>query len=158
MESCRVVGVNPFNLQDAVKNMREVDEFEFTILGETKEQAVQRCIALSDEVHVMAEESTNKPVWVWGFGQEDLQPRGYDCVWGFGTDLMRKHKWQFIDRMTASCNLRLERSRRLTNYVWENNHAAIKGLGLMGFTVMHHVRIPIGERKVLFIPFTKEAV
>ena len=141
MESCKVVGMDPFIVQDAIEKMRDIDILEFTVLGESKYDAVFRCANMSDEMHALVTFEGDEPVFVWGFGPNPTRP-GWDVAWGFGTDLMVKHRWEFIGRMGESVNRRLSRCKGVSNYVYQFNTEAIKGLHEMGFTGVRGQAIP----------------
>lgn len=141
-------------IQYVADNMRQADITEIAAShGYTPIEALMKGVAISTLSSVALINS--EPCAVFGLVVENIVT-GFGVPWLLGTDLIFKHKREFIEHTRVGVAEMLEVCPRLENWVHCKNVKSIRWLKSMGFTMSDPE--PIGVNGELFMRFTRCAV
>ena len=114
--------------------------------------ALQGCLEASDRTFVGCTED-GEPGVLWG-----TQPvpgvREVGWIWMVGSDLMVRHRWEFLAQAKRFLPLAHERYPILTNHVDERNAVHIRWLRWMGFSFLRRIE-QWGAAGIPFIEFAR---
>jgi len=148
--------VKPTNelIQHVADNMRQADRIEIAAShGYTPIEALVKGVDRSKLCAVAL--INDEPCAVFGLVVENIVT-GFGVPWLLGTDLIFKHKREFIEQTKTGVAEMLEVCPRLENWVHCKNVKSIRWLKSMGFTMSDPK--PIGVNGELFMRFTKCAI
>ena len=149
--SVKFVKPNSDLVQYVANNMRQADRIEITAShGYTPIEALVKGVAISTLSSVAL--INDEPCAVFGLVVENIIT-GFGVPWLLGTDLIFKHKRDFVEHTRIGVDEMLEVCPRLENWVHCENVKSIRWLKSMGFTMSDPK--PIGVNGELFMRFTK---
>lgn len=131
--------------------MRNKDALECEAYGHTTLSAL--LVGLNSSVEVFTGTVDGEPVCMFGYSLpcligDEAEP------WLLGTDEMARHATAFLRRNRPFIADLRKRFRRLSGWVYEQNHSSVRWLRWLGFTVRPEVRIIGG---IPFRPFELES-
>jgi hypothetical protein len=119
--------------------MRAADVFEVLMMSRSEPlTALRRGLALSSEA--WAGTVDGLPVCLFGIVPRSLLS-DVAAPWLLGTDEIALHAWGFLRRNRAVVARWRIQYRRLENFVWAGNEAAIRWLDWLGFTFDEELEI-----------------
>lgn len=146
----KFVHVTPSAVQHIADNMRQADVDEVMAShGHTAHEAMTFSIRASQLVSVV--EIYDEPSCVVGLTAGKSTITRVGSPWMLGTDNITKHRKIFVKSSPVVIEDMLHECNLLSNYVHVKNHASIRWLKGLGFTIESPVEYGINEE--LFHPF-----
>lgn len=134
--------------------LRRADVVECHAVGVTDlEQALRA--GLERSVLAWVAEVDGEPVAALGVAPIDGLMGDRGAAWMLGTDLVTRHQWALMRLAPGYIERMLSAFSHLLNFVHADNHAAVRWLKRMGFTV--HPAQPHGPHGALFHFFEMKA-
>ena len=152
--SVKFVKPNSDLVRYVADNMRQADRIEIAAShGYTPHEALVKGVARSKLCAVAL--INDEPCAVFGLVVENIVT-GFGVPWLLGTDLIFKHKREFVEHTKIGVDEMIDVCPRLENWVHCENVKSIRWLKSMGFTMSDPE--PIGVNGELFMRFTKCAI
>lgn len=150
MTEIAVVPATLAHAEAIASRMRTADAFEVLMMsGSDPLTALRRGLALS--IEAWAGTVDGLPVCLFGIVPRSLLS-DVAIPWLLGTDEIALHAWAFLRRNRAVVARWRIQYRRLENFVWAGNEAAIRWLDWLGFAFDEELEI----NGVNWLPFAME--
>lgn len=147
--ACEIVPAELAHITAMSGRFRGADVAEAQAVGN---ESVESALAIGlRESHIAATVLIDgQPVAMFGVNRMDLSS-GIGVPWMFGTSDLLKHHRLVLTEGRRIVDLLMQHHTRLVNFVDARNHAAVRWLLKLGFTI--YEPIPYGSRGELFHPF-----